>query len=69
MTIHEYNWQAKQDDARRAGERDRQLLEVRRAREPRPRSAPAAPARRQAPALVSRLARVPLRRATAQPTA
>ncbi len=32
MTIHEYLMKAIQDDARRAGERDRLLLEARRAR-------------------------------------
>jgi len=32
MSIHEYLMKACQDDARRAGERDRQLLEARRAR-------------------------------------
>ena len=32
MTVHEYLMKAVQDDARRAGERDRLLLEARRAR-------------------------------------
>ena len=32
MTIHQYLMKAMQDDARRAGERDRLLLEARRAR-------------------------------------
>jgi len=64
MTIHEYNWQAKQDDARRAGEHDRLLLEARRAHEPRPRSAPAAPVQWRALIPVSRLARLLFRRAT-----
>ena len=31
MTIHEYLMKARQDDARRAGERDRLLLEARQA--------------------------------------
>ncbi len=31
MTIHEYLTKARQDDARRAGERDRLLLEARQA--------------------------------------
>lgn len=58
MTIHQYVSKAVQDDAQRAGERDRLLLEVRRARvAPRPRAAPAAPVRR--------LARLLFRRATA----
>jgi hypothetical protein len=46
MTIHEYLMKAIQDDARRAGERDRLLLEARRARRARrQRLVPAAPAR------------------------
>jgi hypothetical protein len=58
VSIHEYLSQAIQDDARRAGERDRLLLEARRARAARrPRAARAAPARR--------LARLLFRRATA----
>jgi hypothetical protein len=48
MTIYEYLMKAVQDDARRAGERDRLLLEVRRARRARrQRLVPAAPARRR----------------------
>jgi len=44
VSIHEYLSKAVQDDARRAGERDRLLLEARRARVARrPRAAPAAP--------------------------
>ena len=35
MTIHQYLMQASKDDARRAGERDRVLLEARRAGPPR----------------------------------
>jgi hypothetical protein len=42
MTIHEYLMQARQDDARRAGERDRLLLEARRAVSP-DRAWPSAP--------------------------
>ena len=46
MTIHEYLMKAIQDDARRAGERDRLLREARRARRARrQRLVPAAPAR------------------------
>ena len=46
MTIHEYLMKAIQDDTRRAGERDRLLLEARRARRARrQRLVPAAPAR------------------------
>ena len=57
MTIHQYVSKAVQDDAPRAGERDRLLLEVRRARvAPRARAVPAAPVRR--------LARLLFRRAT-----
>ena len=45
MTIHQYLLKARQDDARRAGERDRLLLEARRARRAhRRRPDPAAPA-------------------------
>ena len=48
MTIYEYLMKAVQDDARRAGERDRLLLEARRARRARrQRLLPAAPARRR----------------------
>ena len=48
MTIHEYLMKAVQDDARRAGERDRLLLEARRARNARrQRLLPASPARRR----------------------
>jgi hypothetical protein len=48
MTILEYLTRAVQDDARRAGERDRLLLEARRARRTRrQRPVPAAPARRR----------------------
>jgi hypothetical protein len=48
MTIHENLMKAVQDDARRAGERDRLLREARRARRARrQRLVPAAPARRR----------------------
>ena len=48
MFIHEYLIKAIQDDARRAGERDRLLREARRARRAcRQRLVPAAPARRR----------------------
>jgi hypothetical protein len=48
LTIHEYLVKAIQDDARRAGERDRLLLEARRARRARrQRLVSAAPARRR----------------------
>ena len=48
MTIYEYLMKAVQDDARRAGERDRLLREARRARRARrQRLGPAAPARRR----------------------
>ena len=48
MTIYEYLMKAVQDDARRAGERDRLLLEARRARRAhRQRLVPATPARRR----------------------
>jgi dihydrofolate reductase len=48
MTIYEYLMKAVQDDARRAGERDRLLREARRARKARrQRLLPAAPARRR----------------------
>ncbi len=57
-TMHQYLAKAIQDDARRAGERDRLHLEAQRARVPRrPRAGPAAPVRR--------LARLLFRRATA----
>jgi hypothetical protein len=59
MTIHQGLMKAGQDDAKRAGERDRLLLEARRARTPhRQRARSAAPARR--------IARLLFRRATAQ---
>ena len=49
MIIHQYVAKAVQDDAQRAGERNRLLLEARRARMPRPkRVASAAPAGRLA---------------------
>ena len=48
MTFHEYFIKAIQDDARRAGERNRLLREARRARRARrQRLVPAAPARRR----------------------
>ena len=48
MTIYEYLMKAVQDDRRRAGERDRLLLEARQARRARRRRlVPAAPARRR----------------------
>jgi hypothetical protein len=48
MTIHEYLMKAVQDDARRAGERDRLLRAARQARRARrQRLVPAAPARRR----------------------
>jgi hypothetical protein len=48
VTIHEYLMKSMQDDARRAGERDRLLLEARRARSPRrQRPVLTAPARRR----------------------
>jgi hypothetical protein len=59
MTIHHYLMKASQDDAKRAGERDRLLLEVRRAQVThRKRARPAAPA--------GRIARLLFRRAVAQ---
>jgi hypothetical protein len=59
MTFHEYLSKAVQDDARRAGERNRLLLEARRARAARrPHAGPAAPASRPARAPASRLARL-----------
>ena len=64
MSIHKYLLKACQDDAVRAGERDRQLLEARRARTARRQHpAPAAPAATIAP--VRRLARLMFRRVTA----
>ena len=64
MSIHEYLLKARQDDAVRAGERDRQLLEARRARMARrQRPDPAAPVAAIAP--VRRLARLLFHRATA----
>jgi hypothetical protein len=58
MIIHQYVSKAVQDDAPRAGERNRLLLEAQRARMPRPkRVVSIAPARR--------LARLLLRRAPA----
>ena len=57
MTIHHYLMNASKDDARRAGERDRLLLEARRAgRARRPRAGPAAPVRRLARLLFRRAA-------------
>jgi hypothetical protein len=58
MIIHQYVSKAVQDDAPRAGDRNRQLLEARRARMPRPKRVVSA-----APAV--RLARLLLRRAPA----
>ena len=55
MTIHQYLMKASQDDAKRAGERDRLLLE-RRGRRTHQRARPAVPARR--------IARLLFRRAT-----
>jgi hypothetical protein len=56
--MHRYLMKAIQDDAHRAGERDRLLLDAQRARVARrPRTGPAAP--------VTRLARMLFRRATA----
>jgi hypothetical protein len=46
MTIHEYLVQARKDDAWRAGEQDRLLLEVRRASAMRLRASPVAPVKR-----------------------
>jgi hypothetical protein len=55
MIIHQYVSKAVQDDAQRAGERDRLLLEVRRARtECRERMIPAARVRRMAQLLLRR---------------
>lgn len=57
MTIHHYLMRASQDDAKRAGERDRLLLEARRARiTRRQRARSAAPARRIARLLSRRAA-------------
>jgi hypothetical protein len=64
MSNHGYLLRARQDDAVRAGDRDRQLLEARRARmASRQHPEPAAPAAGIAP--VKRLARLMFRRATA----
>lgn len=66
MTLHEHLYKAVRDDALRAGERDRLVLEARRARVARrPRKAPVAPVRRLAGTPVTRLARLLFRRATA----
>ena len=66
MTFHEGLRKAVKDDARRAGERDRLLLEAQRARVARrPRAVAAAPVRRLARVPVRRLARLLIRRATA----
>ena len=55
MTIHQYLSKAVQDDAQRAGERYRLLLEARRARAARrPRAGPAAPVKRMAWLLLRR---------------
>jgi hypothetical protein len=55
MTIHEYLMQACQDDARRAGERDRLLLEARRASlARRGRAGPIAPVKRLAALILHR---------------
>ena len=63
MSIHEYLIKACQDDAQRAGERDRQLLEARRAR--RARRNHQEPAALAAVIVqVRRLARLMFRRAT-----
>jgi hypothetical protein len=67
MSIHEYLMKACQDDALRAGERDRQLLEARRARNAgRNQQEAAAPA--ATIVQVRRLTRLMFRRAT-KPTA
>jgi len=48
MTFHQYLSNAIQDDAQRAGARDRMLLAARQARPPRrPRPVPGAPAKRR----------------------
>ena len=66
MSIREYLMKARQDDAVRAGERDRQLLEARRAKAGRHHPEPAALAAAIAPiSPVKRLARLMFRRATA----
>jgi len=57
MTFHHYLSKAVQDDAQRAGERDRLLLKARRAR--------VARRLRAGPAAVQRLTRLLFRRATA----
>jgi hypothetical protein len=60
MTIHQYLMKACQDDAQRAGERDRLLLEARRASKARrQRPDPAAPARRLAQLLFRSVTQVP----------
>ena len=67
MSIHEYLMKACQDDARRAGERDRQLLEARRARKAaRNHHEPAA-----LPAVMSQVRRLarPMFRRAAEPAA
>lgn len=67
MTIRYYLIKACQDDARRAGERDRLLLQARRARRARRQGpAPVAPARRLARLLVRWAAASP-RRFSASP--
>ena len=56
MIIHQYVSKAVQDDAPRAGERNRQVLEARRARMPRPeRVVSTAPAARLARLLLRRV--------------
>jgi hypothetical protein len=66
MSIHEYLMKAVQDDAVRAGERDRKILEARRARMAgRHRPEPAAPVAIAPAAPVRRLARLMFRRAIA----
>jgi len=56
MIIHQYVSKAVQDDAPRAGERNRQVLEARRARMPRPeRVVSTAPAGRLARLLLRRV--------------
>jgi len=55
MIIHQYVSKAVQDDAPRAGERDRVLLEARRARTPRPKRLVSAPAGRLARLLLRRV--------------
>ena len=55
MIIHQYVAKAVMDDAPRAGERDRVLLEARRARTPRPKRLVSAPAGRLARLLLRRV--------------